>query len=46
MTIAVVVKAPQLSPQFFVMWNCYLFWVGGVSVVFMLIDCSCFSCQI
>jgi hypothetical protein len=43
MTIAVVVIAPQLSPQFFVMWISPL---GGVSVVFMLIDCCCFSCQI
>jgi hypothetical protein len=37
MTIAVVVKAPQLSPQFFVMWNCYVFWVGFLSFSCLLI---------
>jgi hypothetical protein len=34
MTIAIVVTAAQLSPRFFVTWNCYLFWVG-----FLLFSC-------
>ncbi len=34
MTIAVVVTAPQLSPQFSITWNCYLFWLG-----FLLFSC-------
>jgi hypothetical protein len=33
MTIAVVVTAPQ----FFVTWNCYLFWVGFLSFSCLLI---------
>jgi hypothetical protein len=37
MTIAVVVTDPQLAPQFFVMWDCYLFWVGFLSFSCLLI---------